>query len=70
MQKFILLGLLPAIAMARPGSSPFLLRRTEYEGTSCEELGMQDCGGCIPLGAYLLPAKSWRVRRQFSLRCR
>jgi hypothetical protein len=53
MHKFILLGVLPAIAMARPGSSPFFFRRTEYK--TCEELGMQDCGGCIPLDHTCCP---------------
>lgn len=55
MHKFILLGVLPAIAMARPGSSPFFFRRTEYEGKTCKELGMQDCGGCIPLDHTCCP---------------
>ncbi|KAK4034694.1 hypothetical protein C8A01DRAFT_38853 [Parachaetomium inaequale] len=58
MHKLILLGLLPAAALAGRASSPFLLRRTDStEAQTCEELGMQDCGGCIPLDYSCCPAK-------------
>ncbi|EAQ90466.1 predicted protein [Chaetomium globosum CBS 148.51] len=62
MQKFILLGLLPSLALAGRISSPFVLRRTDggggYDEESCEDLGMQDCGGCIPLDYTCCPAQT------------
>lgn len=56
MHKLIVLGVLPAIALASPA---FPFRRTDYEAKSCAELGLKQCGtGCIQLDYTCCPAET------------